>query len=50
VPVGRGAADSERLRAIAGRFGYGTLVAIVVLLATGAAMASHFHRWSDGAW
>jgi uncharacterized membrane protein len=49
VPVERRAADPARLRAIARRFGYGTLVAIVVLLATGSAMASHFHRWSDGA-
>ena len=48
VPVERRATDSERLRAIARRFGYGTLVAIGLLLATGAAMASHFDRWSDG--
>ena len=48
VPVERRAADPERLRAIARRFGYGTLVAIGALLATGAAMASHFDRWSDG--
>src|SRR3954465_1167009 len=41
VPVERSAPDRERLRAIARRFGYGTLVAIAVLLATGAAMASH---------
>jgi hypothetical protein len=49
VPVERRAADPERLRAVARRFGYGTVVAIVVLLATGAAMASHYDRWSDGA-
>lgn len=48
VPVERRAADPERLRAAARRFGYGTLVAIAVLLITGAAMASHFERWSDG--
>jgi len=36
VPVERRAADPERLRAIARRFGYGSVVAIVVLLATGA--------------
>ncbi len=48
VPVERLAPDRERLRAIARRFGYGTLVAIAVLLATGSAMASHFHRWEDG--
>jgi uncharacterized membrane protein len=48
VPALRGAPDRAPIRAIARRFGYGTLVAIAVLLATGAAMASHFHRWSDG--
>jgi len=49
VPVERRAADPERLRAIARRFGYGTLIALALLLATGAAMASHLDRWSDGA-
>jgi uncharacterized membrane protein len=48
VPAERGAPDRTRLRAVARRFGYGTLVAIAVLLATGSAMASHFHLWSDG--
>jgi uncharacterized membrane protein len=48
VPVERRAPDRERLRAIARRFGYGTLVAIAVLLATGSAMAWHFHLWADG--
>jgi uncharacterized membrane protein len=50
VPAFRGAegADREPLRAIARRFGQGTLVAIAVLVATGVAMASHFDRWSDG--
>jgi hypothetical protein len=33
---------------VARRFGYGTLVAIGVLLATGSAMASHLQLWSDG--
>ena len=47
VPVERRAPDRDRLRAIARRFGYGTLVAIGVLLATGAAMASQYHRWGD---
>ncbi|MEA2431988.1 MAG: hypothetical protein QOF65_1282 [Thermoleophilaceae bacterium] len=47
VPVERRVPDRERLRAIARRFGYGTLIAIGVLLATGAAMASHYHRWGD---
>ena len=48
VPVERRFPDRERLRAVARRFGYGTLVAIGVLLATGAAMASHFDLWDDG--
>ena len=47
VPVERNAPDRERLRAIARRFGYGTLVAIAVLLATGAAMATKFDSWDD---
>ena len=47
VPVERGAPDRERLRAVARRFGYGTLVAIGVLLLTGSAMASHEDRWGD---
>jgi uncharacterized membrane protein len=51
VPVLRGAPEEsgERaaLRAAARRFGIGTLVAVGVLVATGAAMASHLHKWSD---
>ena len=47
VPVERRAPDRERLRAVARRFGYGTLAAIGVLLATGAAMASHFELWDS---
>jgi uncharacterized membrane protein len=42
-------ADRERIRAIARRFGWGTLVALGVLAATGAAMASHFGDWGEGA-
>lgn len=48
VPVERNAPDPERLRAVARRFGAGTLVAIAVLLVTGIALAEHFQRWSDG--
>jgi uncharacterized membrane protein len=48
VPALRDAPDRTPLRAAARRFGYGTLVAIAVLLATGSAMASHFRLWSDG--
>ena len=47
VPVLRGAPDRGALRAAARRFGFGTLAAIVVLLATGAAMAGHFHKWGN---
>jgi uncharacterized membrane protein len=47
VPVERRARDRERLRGIARRFGYGTLVAIGVLLVTGSAMASHLGLWGD---
>jgi uncharacterized membrane protein len=48
VPALRGEAERPALRAVARRFGYGTLAAIAVLLATGAAMASHFGQWRSG--
>jgi uncharacterized membrane protein len=50
VPTFRGTEgrDREPLRAIARRFGQGTLVALTVLVATGVAMASHFGDWSGG--
>ena len=48
VPVARRTGDMDQLRAIARRFGWGTLVAIAVLLATGSALAGHLHRWGDG--
>ena len=48
VPVARRANDLDGLRATARRFGWGTLVAAAVLLATGAAMATHLRLWSDG--
>jgi uncharacterized membrane protein len=48
VPSFRGDADRERLRAIARRFGWGTLVAIAVLVGTGISLASHFHQWENG--
>jgi uncharacterized membrane protein len=47
VPVERRAPDRERLRAIARRFGWGTLIAIGVLLATGAALATEFDQWGS---
>jgi uncharacterized membrane protein len=47
VPSLRGDADRERLRAIARRFGWGTLAAIAVLVGTGVPLASHFDQWDD---
>jgi uncharacterized membrane protein len=45
VPVERRAPDRERLRAVARRFGWGSLIALGVLLITGSAMAGHFGDW-----
>ena len=47
VPVERSNPDPERLRAIARRFGYGTLIALAILLVTGTAMASHDDLWGS---
>ncbi len=47
VPALRGEQTRPALRAVARRFGFGTLVAIGVLLVTGAALASHLHLWGD---
>lgn len=47
VPAMRGAETRPALRAIARRFGAGTLAAIGVLLASGAAMASHYQLWGE---
>ena len=48
VPVLRGEETRPELRAIARRFGWGSLIALGVLIATGAAMASHLDLWSEG--
>jgi len=40
--------DREGLRAVARRFGWGSLAALVVLAATGAALAGEHERWKDG--
>ena len=45
VPVLR--ADPEALRGVARRFGYGSLVALAVLVASGVALASHEHLWDS---
>jgi uncharacterized membrane protein len=47
VPVERTNPDPERLRGIARGFGYGSVVALVVLLVTGFAMASHYELWGS---
>ncbi|MBS1862376.1 MAG: hypothetical protein JSS68_11775 [Actinobacteria bacterium] len=47
VPLLRGDEDCERLRAVARRFGYGSLGALVVLILTGWGMASHFQLWGS---
>jgi putative copper export protein len=43
VPILRQDPDRERMRAVARRFGYGSLLALGVLVATGWAMASHYN-------
>lgn len=47
VPVLRGDSDRERMRAIARRFGYGSLAALALLVVTGWAMASHDDLFGD---
>ena len=47
IPVVRRHGGDVALRGVARRFGIGSAVAIVVLVATGAAMASHFGLWQD---
>ncbi len=49
VPILRGDPDPERtrMRGVARRFGYGSLIALGVLVATGWAMASHYDLWDS---
>lgn len=49
VPILRDDPDPERarMRAVARRFGYGSLVALGVLVLTGWAMASHYELWDS---
>jgi putative copper export protein len=49
TPAVRRHGSDEAMRAAARRFGIGSVIALVVLIATGAAMASHFARWDDPA-
>ena len=39
--------DPALMRGAAKRFGIASVAALVLIVATGAAMASHFDRWSD---
>lgn len=48
LPVARRDSDRTQMRAIARRFGLGSLLALLFLIATGTAMATHFHYWEDG--
>ncbi|MCB0856589.1 MAG: hypothetical protein KDB57_00560 [Solirubrobacterales bacterium] len=49
VPVMRATpAQPEKIRAIAQRFGMGSLIALGVLLLTGLSLASHFQLWDYG--
>lgn len=47
VPVLRGEPERDRMRAIARRFGYGSLVALGVLLITGWMMAAHYDLFGE---
>lgn len=47
VPSLRTDADREHLRSIARRFGWGTLLAIAVLIGTGIPLASRFNQWQS---
>ena len=47
VPALRGGEDRGPIRAIARRFGQGSLVALAVLVVTGSAMASDDDLWSS---
>src|SRR5262245_24037562 len=47
VPTLRGS-NRDALRAIARRFGWASLAALAVLVATGSAMAAHTSRWDSG--
>ena len=47
VPVFRGDEDREPIRAVARRFGTGSLIALGILLISGSAMASEDDKWSS---
>jgi uncharacterized membrane protein len=47
IPIARRSADRVGLRAVARRFGQGTLLALGVLVASGTALAFHLRLWSN---
>jgi uncharacterized membrane protein len=47
TPPMRSRGDDEAMRLIARRFGVASAAALVLLVATGVAMASHFSLWSS---
>jgi hypothetical protein len=47
APALRSGDDTTALRTIARRFGIGSAGALVVIVATGAALASHYGLWHD---
>jgi uncharacterized membrane protein len=49
VPVAHKLPSREPMRQMARRFGYGTLIALGVLIVTGSALASHYDKWGDPA-
>jgi uncharacterized membrane protein len=48
APAVRRHGGEEAMRSIARGFGIGSAVALAVIIATGAAMASHYDEWGDG--
>lgn len=47
VPINRRNPDPERMTAMGRLFGIGSGIALLLLLATGIAMASHFNLWQS---
>jgi hypothetical protein len=47
VPVLRRSEDRAPILGAARRFGVGTGAAFLVLIGSGSAMATHYHKWSD---
>ena len=47
LPATKPLPDKTTVRAVARRFGWGTLVAFTVLIIIGSLLAEHFAQWSD---